>query len=151
MPGPDPPADAWLSDRVGPAGPAGSWFGVGGLELNAFDDKSDTRTDPGDCLHPEDDLRIAGDGSGACRALRPGTDETTIFTLPTLAVSAWALIIAAVAGTHHLYRRWRLRRWLQRLRAQGLVPNPAARHGDPARRAARRGSRKPPGSRSRAA
>src|SRR5690348_16436741 len=108
----------------------GGWFDERELKLGAAgDDKSDMFVDPTACIYPEAYLRSLAGGRDDCGVLKPGRDETEALTLPFLALSGWMLVVCAVAALHHFHHNWRVRRWLRRMEAQGLVPS-----GAPSRR-----------------
>jgi hypothetical protein len=112
----------------------GGWFDERELKLGAAgDDKSDMFVDPTACIYPEAYLRSLAGGRYDCGVLKPGKDETETLTLPLLALSGWMLVICAVAALHHFHRNWRVRSWLRRMEAQGLVPSATRR--SPHRRA----------------
>jgi hypothetical protein len=106
------------------ADPTAGWFD--GRELKpsaAGDDKSDVFVDPTACVYPDAYLRSLAGGRDDCALLKPGTDESEILTLPFLALSAWLVVICAIAALHHFHRNWRLWRWLRSIRAQGFLPS----------------------------
>jgi hypothetical protein len=106
------------------ADPTAGWFD--GRELKpsaASDDKSDMFIDPTACVYPDAYLRSLAGGRDDCALLKPGTEESEILTLPFLALSAWVVVICAIAALHHFHRNWRLWRWSRSIRAQGLVPS----------------------------
>jgi hypothetical protein len=106
------------------AGPTAGWFDGRELRLSAAgDDKSDMFVDPTACVYPDAYLRSLAGGRDDCALLKPGTDESEILTLPFLALSAWVVIICAIAALHHFHRNWRLWWWLRSMRAQGLAPS----------------------------
>ena len=110
----DPAAAAGAVDATAQADPMAGWFDKRELKLGAAgDDKSAMFVDPAACVYPDAFLRALAGGRDDCGLLKPGADEYEILTLPFLAVSAWVLVICGVAGLHHFYRNWRLRRWLR--------------------------------------
>jgi hypothetical protein len=114
------------------------WFDGTALKLSgADDDKSNMRVDPNACVYPDAFLRNLAGGRDDCGLLRPGADESAIFTLPFFALTGWILVICAVAALYRFRREWRVRRWLGRMRAKGFVPSPPN-----ARRAHHRRSRR---------
>ena len=120
----DPAAAAGAIDAAAEADPTAGWFDERELKLSAAgDDKSDMFVDPTACVYPDAFLRSLAGGRDDCGLLKPGTDESEILTLPFLALSAWVLVICAIAALHHFHRNWRLWRWLRSMRAQGLVPS----------------------------
>jgi hypothetical protein len=138
------PADAVaLDNEFLTIASAGGWFDAEGIGLGVADDRSTIQIDPATCIYPDSYLGSLGRGQDNCRVFTPGGDNSETLSLPFLAVSAWALIIFAVASLYRVYRDWRARRWLSHLRARGLVPQTADW-----RRHAARSSRRP-GSRSR--
>jgi hypothetical protein len=104
--------------------PAARWFDERELKLSAAgDDKSGMFVDPAACVYPDAFLRSLAGGRDNCGLLKPGADESEILTLPFLALSAWVVVICAIAALHHFHRNWHLWRWLRTMRAQGLVPS----------------------------
>ncbi|MBV9199484.1 MAG: hypothetical protein JOY83_07045 [Alphaproteobacteria bacterium] len=118
----------------------GGWFDGRELKLGTGDDKSDMFVDPMACVYPDAFLRSLAGGRDDCGFLRPGEGESETLTLPFLTLSAWVLVICAVATLHHFHRNWQVRRWLQRMGAQGLVASGASSRRPPHRRR-RRSSR----------
>jgi hypothetical protein len=120
----DPAVVAPAIDAAPGADPTAGWFDDRDLKLSAAgDDKSDMFVDPTACVYPDAYLRSLAGGRDDCTLLKPGSDESEILTLPFLALSAWVLVICAIAAVHHFRRNWRLWRWLRSMRAQGLVPS----------------------------
>ena len=120
----DPAVVVPAIDAAPGADPTAGWFDDRELKLSAAgDDKSDMFVDPAACVYPDAYLRSLAGGRDDCGLLKPGADEYEILTLPFLALSAWVLVICAIAGLHHFYRNWRVWRWLRSMRAQGLVPS----------------------------
>jgi hypothetical protein len=120
----DPAVVAPAIDAAPGADPTAGWFDDRDLKLSAAgDDKSDMFVDPTACVYPDAYLRSLAGGRDDCTLLKPGSDESEILTLPFLALSAWILVICAIAAAHHFRRNWRLWRWLRSMRAQGLVPS----------------------------
>jgi hypothetical protein len=128
------------SEELLPTGSVAGWFAGGGTELGFSDDKSALQIDPAACLYLDSYLRSARGERDDCRILTPG-DDSKILTLPYLALSAWVLVVIAAAGVYHLYRRYRVRRWLHQLRGRGLAPPVASRRVQVARRSRRLRSR----------
>lgn len=119
----DPAVAAGSTDAPPQPGPAGEWFDDRELKLSATGgDKTDLLIDPNACVYPDSFLRNLAGGRDDCGFLRPGPDQSEIFTLPFLALSAWVLVICAVAALHHFRRKWRLQPWLRRMQAQGFAP-----------------------------
>jgi hypothetical protein len=148
--GPNQWADpTWVGEAA--AGAPESWFAAAGLDLNAFNHKSEVNVDPADCLYPEADPRGVNKRDSNCPALRPVAKVSRTLTLPFLAALTWTLVVLAVAVGYYLYRNWRLHLWLRRLRVRGFVLKPASRCGDAVRRASRSEVSKKRASRSRAA
>jgi hypothetical protein len=117
----DPAVAAGSTDAGPQTGPAGEWFDDRELKLSATGgDKTDLLIDPNACVYPDSFLRNLAGARDDCGFLRPGPDQSEIFTLPFLALSAWALVICAVAALHHFRRKWRLH-----MQAQGLAPGSA--------------------------
>lgn len=106
---------------------ASGWFDTAGIEPSISDDRLALQIDAGSCIYPDGYFRSLAAGEKDCRVLRPGGDDSEIFTLPFVAVSAWTLVILAGAGSYHVHRTWRARRWLQHLRGQGLAPHTTSR------------------------
>jgi hypothetical protein len=131
---PAPVSTSPLSDKFLTIGSASDWFDAGAVEPGISDDRFALQIDPDTCVYPDSYFRAPGGGGSDCRVLRPGADDTGIFTLPFLAVSAWAVIILAGAGFYRVNRTWRARRWLHHLRGQGLAPQKASRRGHAVRR-----------------
>ena len=137
----DPAVVAPAIDAASGADPTAGWFDDRELKLSAAgDDKSDMFVDPTACVYPDAYLRSLAGGRDDCALLKPGTDESEILTLPFLALSAWVVVICAIAALHHFHRNWRLWRWLRSKRAQGLVPS-GTNWRRPPRRRRRRSSR----------
>ena len=137
----DPAAAAATIDATTGADPTAGWFEERGLKLGAAgDDKSDMFVDPAACVYPDAFLRSLAGGRDDCGLIKPGTDESEILTLPFLALSAWVVVICAIAALHYLHRNWRLWRWLRSMRARGLVPS-ATNWRRPPQRRHRRSSR----------
>jgi hypothetical protein len=128
-------------DAAPGADPAAGWFDERELKLGtAGDDKSDMFVDPAACVYPDAFLRSLAGGRDDCGLIKPGADVSEFQTLPFLALSAWVLVICAIAAFHRFHRNWRLRRWLRRMRAQGLAPS-ATNWRRPPQRRHRRSSR----------
>jgi len=119
-----------------PAGSVGGWFAGGGTEFGSSGDKPALQIDPAACLYLDSYLHSARGERDDCRIITPGEDSK-ILTLPYLALSAWALVVIGAAGVYHLYRRYRARRWLHKLRGRGLAPPVASRRVQVARRSRR--------------
>ena len=134
LPEPAPVGTLPLSDEFLTIGSASGWFDAGGVEPGISDDIFALQIDPDSCIYPDSYFRSLAAGENDCRVLRPGDDDSGIFTLPFVAVSAWALVILAGAGFYHVHRTWRARRWLHHLRGQGLAPQTASRRGHAVRR-----------------
>jgi hypothetical protein len=107
------------------------------FELSVTEDDYERYSPRASCVNPDSFLRRLAGGADDCPAIKPGTDESEVFSLPFLAICGWALVVLAVAGLHRFYGVWRVRRWLRRMRAQGLVPSAAALRRVAARRARR--------------
>jgi len=137
----DPAATGSSVDAARPADPTGGWFDERELKLSAVGDKSDMFVDPNACVYPDSYLRTLGGGRDDCGVLKPGTDDSEMLTLPFLALLGWVLVIGAVAALNHFHRNWRVRRWLRRMRAQGLAPSATESPPLPRRRARRSSSR----------
>ena len=136
----DPAAAAGAIEAAAEADPTAGWFD--GRELKpsaAGDDKSDMFVDPTACVYPDAYLRSLAGGQDDCALLKPGTDESEILTPPFLALSAWVVVICAIAALHHFHRNWRLWRWLRSIGAQGLVPSGTNWRSPPQRRHRRSG------------
>jgi hypothetical protein len=119
----DPAAAAGAIEAAAEADLTAGWFD--GRELKpsaAGDDKSDMFVDPAACVYPDAFLRSLDGARDDCGLLKPGADVSEILTLPFVALSAWVLVICAIAALHYFYRNWRLWRWQRSRRAQGLVP-----------------------------
>jgi hypothetical protein len=147
--GPPPPAGEEaktayphsIDPAVPEADPAAGWFDHNELKLSAAgDDKADMFVDPAACVYPDAFLRSLAGGRDDCGLLKPGADKSEILTLPFLALSAWVLVICAIAALHHFHRNLRVWRWLRSMRAQGLVPI-ATNWRRPPQRRRRRSSR----------
>jgi hypothetical protein len=111
-------------DAAAGADPTIGWFDDRELRLSASgDDKSDMFVDPAACVYPDAYVRSLAGGRDDCALLKPGTDESEILTLPFLALSAWVVVICAIAALHRFHRNWRLWCWLRSMRAQGLAPS----------------------------
>jgi hypothetical protein len=137
----DPAVVVPAIDAAPGADPTAGWFDDRELKLSAAgDDKSDMFVDLTACVYPDAYLRSLAGGRDDCALLKPGTDESEILTLPFLALSAWVVVICAIAALHHFRRNWRLWRWLRSMRAQGLVPSGTNWRRPPQRRR-RRSSR----------
>jgi hypothetical protein len=120
----DPAVVVPAIDAAMGADPTAGWFDGRELRLSAAgDDKSDMFVDPTACVYPDAYLRSLAGGRDDCALLKPGTDESEILTLPFLALSAWVVIICAIAALHQFHRNWRLWWWLRSMRAQGLAPS----------------------------
>lgn len=131
----DPAATAGAIDAAAEADPIAGWYDLRELKLSpAGGDKSDMFVDPNACVYPDAFLRSLAGGRDDCSLLKPGTDESEIFNLPFLALTAWVVLIGAIAALHHFYRNWRLWRWLRSMRAQGLVTNATSWRRPPHRR-----------------
>jgi hypothetical protein len=116
-------AAARAIDAAAEDDPTAGWFDERELKLSvAGGDKSDMFVDPTACVYPDAFLRNLAGGRDDCGLLKPGPDVSEILTLPFLALSAWLLVICAIAGLHYFHRNWRLWRWLRSMRAQGLAP-----------------------------
>jgi hypothetical protein len=126
---PTPVGTLGLSKDFLKIGSASGWFDTVGVEPGISNDRFTLQIDPGNCIYPDSYFRSLAAGENDCRVLRPGGDDSEIFTLPFVAVSAWTLIILAGAGSYHVRRTWRARRWLHHLRGQGLAPQKASRRG----------------------
>ena len=128
-------------DAAPGADPTAGWFDERELKLSAAgDNKSDMFVDLAACVYPDVFLRSLAGGRDDCGLLKPGADELGILTLPFLALSAWVVVICAIAALHHFHRNWRLWRWLRSMRAKGLVPSETSWRRPPQRRR-RRSSR----------
>jgi hypothetical protein len=138
------PVDADAAIDVAPQSDAfGGWFDERELKLGAGDNKSDIFVDPAACVYPDAFLRNLAGGRDDCGLLRPGEGQSETLTLPFLALSAWVLVICAVATLYHFHRSWLVRRWLHRMEARGLVPSGTSSRRPPhrqRRRSSRRGS-----------
>ena len=130
-----PPGEELLQARS-----VAGWFAGGGTEFGFSGDKSALQIDPAACLYLDSYLHSARGERDDCRILTPG-DDSKILTLLYLALSAWVLVVIAAAGVYHLYRRYRVRRWLHQLRGRGLAPPVASRRVQVARRSRRLRSR----------
>jgi hypothetical protein len=120
----DPAAAVFAIDALPGAEPIAGWFDERELKPNAAgDDKSDMVVDPAGCVYPDAFLRSLAGGRDDCGLLKPGADVSEILTLPFLALSAWVVVICAIAALYHFHRNWRLWRWLRGMRALGLVPS----------------------------
>ena len=118
-------------------GSTSGWFDTAG-EPGISDDRFALQIDRSSCIYPDSYFHSLTTGENDCRGLRPGGDDSEIFTLPFVAVSAWTLVILAGAGSYHVYRTWRARRWLRHLRSQGLALQKASRCGHSVRRSRQR-------------
>lgn len=107
--------------------PLGAWFEGREFDAGAIDSKPRLDSEAGDCVYPYSFLRSLGRGRDDCGVLNPAADGPEVLSLPFLALWAWVLVICSVAGVHYFYGVWRVRRWLRRMRAQGLMPSPANR------------------------
>lgn len=137
----DPAAAAGAIDAAAEAKPIAGWFEKRELKLGAAgDDKSEMFVDPAACVYPDAFLRSLAGGRDDCGLLKPSADVSEILTLPFLALSAWVLVICAIAALHYFHRNWRLWRWLRSMRAQGLVSS-ATNWRHPPQRRPRRSSR----------
>ena len=137
----DPAVAAPVIDGASRGDPTASWFDERELRLGADSDgKTDMFVDPAACVYPDAYLRSLAGGRDDCGLLNPGTDESEILTLPFLALSAWVVVICAIAALHHFHRNWLVWRWLRSMRAQGLVPI-ATNWRRPAQRRHRQSSR----------
>jgi hypothetical protein len=101
--------------------PANNWFDSREFEFSAADHNPTAFSDAGGCVYPDSYLRSLGGGPDECRVLLPGDDRSAIVTLPFLAASGWVLAICGIAGLRRAYGKWRIRRWVRRLHALGLV------------------------------
>jgi hypothetical protein len=119
------------------------------FELSVTEDEYKRHSRPVSCVNSESILRRLAGGAEDCPAIKPGVEESEVFNLPFLAICGWALVVLGVAGLHRLYGIWRVRRWLRRMRAQGLVPSAPATRRLAERRARRPSSRAKPRSRPR--
>jgi hypothetical protein len=127
-------------DVTPPADAIRGWFDERELKLGTGDDKSDMFVDPTACVYPDAYLRSLAGGRDDCATLTPGESESETPTLPLLALMTWILVVCAVAALYHFHRSWRVRRWLHRMEAQGLVPSGTSSRRPPPRRR-RRSSR----------
>jgi hypothetical protein len=112
------------------------------FELSITEDEYKRHSPPAPCLNSESFLRRLAGGADDCPAFKPGADESEVFNLPFVAICGWILIVLTVAGLHRLYGIWRVRRWLRRMRALGVMPsaaNPRRLHRRGARRSGSRG------------
>jgi hypothetical protein len=99
------------------------------FELDVIDDKSKPSSEPDTCVYRDSYsyLRTLSGGEGECGVVEPDAFTSRIFGLPFLALTAWILAILAAAGSYYFFGGWRSRRWLRRLRAQGILPKTARR------------------------
>jgi hypothetical protein len=104
-------------------------FGSREFELDLMDN-SKPSSEPDSCAYPDgySYLRTLTGGEDKCGVVEPDAFTSQIFRLPFLALTAWVLAILAAAGGHYLFGDWRSRRWLRRLRSQGILPKTAWRH-----------------------
>lgn len=112
------------------------------VELSITEDEYKRHSPPASCVNSESFLRRLAGGAEDCPAMKPGTDESDVFSLPFLAICGWVVIVLAIAGLHRFYGIWRVRRWLRRMRAQGFLPsgaNPRRIRARGARRSTSRG------------
>jgi hypothetical protein len=114
------------------------------FELNVLDDKYKPFSAPGSCLYPGTALRGFGESAEDCQFIKPGKEESDFFNLTFFAISGWVLVILAIVGLHYFYSYWRVRWWLRRMRAAGLVSRTANRRRSAQRRATRSGSQAAP-------
>jgi len=122
----DPAAAAAAIAAAPEADSSAGWFGHIELKSSAAgDDKAGMFVDPAACVYPDAFLRSLAGGRDDCGLLKPGADQSEFLTLPFLALSAWVVLIGAIAALHHFHRDWRLRRWLRNMKARGLVPSSA--------------------------
>ncbi len=141
-------AEPYAADLPGPPAVEGL-FRSREFELSVTEDEYKRHSPPVSCVNSESILRRLAGGAEDCPAIKPGVEESEVFNLPFLAICGWALIVLGVAGLHRLYGIWRVRRWLRRMRAQGLVPSAPPPRRLPERRARRPSSRAKPRSRPR--
>ena len=92
------------------------------FELDVLDDRYKPFSGPGSCLYPGTTVRGFGESAEDCRFIKPGKEESDFFNLTLLALSGWVFVILAIAGLQYFYGYWRVRRWLRRMRAAGLIP-----------------------------
>jgi hypothetical protein len=99
------------------------------FELDVADDKSRPNSEADACVYPDGYgyLRTLTGGEDKCGVVEPDAFTSQIFGLPFLALTAWVLAILAAAGTYYFFGDRRSRRWLRRLRTQGMLPKAARR------------------------
>lgn len=70
----------------------------------------------------------------------PAQMKRNSLPLPFLVMSLWVLVVLTVAGLQYFYGNWRLRQWLNHLRAKGIVPRvpTGRRHAEPKATSSRR-------------
>jgi hypothetical protein len=95
-----------------------------------MDDNSKPSSELDSCVYPDSYsyLRTLTGGEDKCGVVEPDAFTSQIFGLPFLALTAWVLAILAAAGAYYFFGDWRSRRWLRRLRTQGILPQTARRH-----------------------
>src|SRR5207244_11474862 len=101
-----------LAGDVAVTEPLGGLFDSRPLELSPSDESYKIYSAPGACVYPDSYLRRLAGGPDDCQVIQPDDDESGVLALPFLAVSGWAMVILAVAGLHHFYGNWRVRRRL---------------------------------------
>ena len=111
------------------------------LELNVTEEEYKRYSPPAACLNPDTILRRISGGAEDCPAIKPGPDEEEVFSLPFLAVCGWAVVVLGVAGLYRFWGVWRLRRWVHRMRALGVMPNAPSPRRTAGRRSRRSSSR----------
>lgn len=114
------------------------------FELSVTEEDYKRYSRPASCMNPDSLLRRLVGGADDCPAIKPGAEESEVFSLPFLAICGWALVVLAIAGLYRFYGIWRVWRWLRRMRAQGLVPSAATLRRFAARRARRASERGKP-------
>src|SRR5262249_4739723 len=108
---------------------------------DVLDDRYKPLPSPGSCLYPDTTVRGFGDSAEDCRFIKPGKEESDFFNWAFLALSGWVLAIFTIAGLQHFHGYWRVRRWLRRMRAAGLIPKPSNLRGSAQRGSGRSSSR----------
>jgi hypothetical protein len=107
---------------------ATGWFDPSSFDPSVSDDRKVT-LDPRGCVYPDSFLRNLAGVDDDCGIVRPSIAESEFLSLPFLALSGWAIIILVAAGLPHLYGKWRVKRWLSRVRPQGTMSRGANPRG----------------------
>jgi len=117
-------------------------FAAREFEPSISDDNHKMYSGPDRCAYPDSYLRTLDGTKDECWVAKPGMVEREFLTLPFFALSAWGLIILTIASLPRLYGRWRVRRWLRRVGAQGVGRSAASSRGVAAHTRRRSSSRR---------